>query len=179
MRRGVPIYHQDAMRIARNIRHDLQEFLSKYCEVMVHNIYDKGEQVTIPIIYLKTIRGNCVFLHDAKCSIHPVKPYLCRSAPAFSLMFHYRETVESYMKHCRGFGKGPYYSKDKIRRMLKKEIELEKRERELFAKGVYVALLNPKDRGGNHGTTYTKKQAEYLQNQNRSLEGQEVVQEVF
>jgi Fe-S-cluster containining protein len=174
MRRGVPIYHQDAIRIARNIRHDLQEFLSKYCKVIVHNIHDEGERVTIPVIYLKTTKGTCVFLHDAKCSIHAVKPYLCRSAPCISLMFHYRETVESYMKHCRGFGIGPYHSKDKIRRMLKKEIALEKRERELFEKGVYAALINPKDRGGNHGPARTQRQEEYLQNQNRSLEGQEV-----
>jgi len=178
----MPIYHQDAMRIARNIGHDLQAFLSKYCEVIVHNIFDEGEWVTIQINYLKTIRGNCVFLHDATCSIHPVKPYLCKSAPCISLWFHDRETVESFKKHCRGFGKGPYYSKDKIRRMLKEEMELEKRERELFAKGVYATLLNPKDQGGNHGSTAcacSEKPTEYFQNQSRSLEGQEVVQEVF
>jgi len=174
MIRGVPIYHQDAIRISRNIQHDLQEFLSMYCEVIVHNIYDGGERVTIPIIYLKTIRGRCVFLNDATCSIHPVKPYLCRSAPCISLLFHDQKTVESFMKHCRGFGKGPYYSKNKIRRMLKEEIQLEKRERELFAKGVYAALFKAKDRGGNYDNAIsaTEKQAEYLQNQSRSLEGQ-------
>jgi Fe-S-cluster containining protein len=152
---GVPIYHQDAMRIARNIRHDLQEFLSKYCKAIVHNIYAEGKRVKIPIIYLKTIRGGCVFLHDATCSIHSVKPYLCRSAPCTSLWFHDRKTVESFRKHCPGFGKGAYYSKDEIRRALKEEMKLENKERELFAKGVYAALLNPKDRGGNHGSTYT------------------------
>jgi Fe-S-cluster containining protein len=172
MTTGVPIYHQDAMQIARNLQHNLKEFLSEYCEAVVHNIYDDGKWVTIPVIYLKTIRGACVFLHDGTCSIHLVKPYLCRSAPRISLLFHDQETVEYFRKHCRGFGKGPYYSKDKIRRTLKEEIQLEKRERELFAKGVYAALLNAKDRGGNYDTgTKTKKHAEYLQNQSRSLEG--------
>ncbi len=173
MTTGVPIYHQDAMHIARNLQHNLKGFLSKYCEAIVHNIYDEGKWVTIPVIYLKTIRGCCVFLHDATCSIHPVKPYLCRSAPCISLVFDDRETVEYFRRHCRGFGKGPYYSKDKIRRMLNEEMKLEKRERKLFTKGVYDGLINPKDRGGNYvpTTEANEKEAEYLQNQSCSLEG--------
>ena len=142
---GVPIYRQDAIRIARTTNHGLPEFLLRYCRLVLHDIHDEGERVTIPVVHLKTTRGNCIFLDGATCLVHAAKPYLCKSAPAISLLFNDKKTFEYFREHCPGFGKGRYYGQDKIKKTLKREIALEERERKLFANGVYAGLLNAQD----------------------------------
>lgn len=67
----------DLYRAAKYLHCEPNEFLTKYCEVVV------GSQSKFPVLLLR-MRGRhntCPFLKDNRCSIHEAKPSVCRIFP--------------------------------------------------------------------------------------------------
>ena len=137
---GVPLFYEDAYKIALNFNMKLREFITKYCELEVHEIASNGKNLHIPGLYLKTIGLTCIFYKGDRCSINSVKPYYCRSAPFISLLFQSDNAIKFLKNNCKGFGRGPYYSKKKIKALLEREIGLEIKDWELYKKGLFNAL---------------------------------------
>lgn len=119
---------------------NVYEFIVKHCELTLHEIITTDNQINIPSLYLKTVDKRCIYYENG-CLIHEVKPYYCKSAPFISLLFQDENTIEFYKKHCRGFNKGRYYSKLKIKKILMHEVELEEVEWKAFNEGVYETIL--------------------------------------
>lgn len=155
--KGVPLFYSDCERISKHFAMNLYEFIAKHCELTLHDIMAEDHKINIPSLYLKTFDKRCIFYENG-CLIHEVKPYCCKSAPFISLLFHDDNTIEFYKKHCRGFNKGIYYSKEKIKNILKHEIELEEVEWKTFNDGFYETLLKLFDKGGQDDTKSAKRQ---------------------
>jgi Fe-S-cluster containining protein len=137
---GVPLFYKDAYKIALSFNMKLREFVAKYCELEVHEITTNGNNLHIPGLYLKNIGQTCIFYKANGCSINSVKPYYCQSAPFISLLFQSDTAIKFLKGNCKGFGRGPYYSKKKIKALLEKEVSLEVKDWELYKKGLFNAL---------------------------------------
>jgi Fe-S-cluster containining protein len=66
----------DIMEMAKFLKMPSLEFVMEYVSIHI------GGSSHLPIAMLKQIQsGNCTFLKDKKCSIHPAKPKICRAFP--------------------------------------------------------------------------------------------------
>ncbi|OPY26216.1 MAG: Flagellin N-methylase [Methanocella sp. PtaU1.Bin125] len=83
----IPLTLDDIFRIADFLDLGPDEFMSRYCTEVSH-----GNSVPMP--YLKRENG-CPFLDDGLCSIHFVKPLLCKYMP--STMFGSLQYLRSKM----------------------------------------------------------------------------------
>lgn len=130
--KGVPLFYSDVKRIADYKKLNLKDFLLRNCDLNLHEIIIKGQSLTIPGLYLKTFEHTCVFYKDYECLIQKVKPYLCEHSPFISLLFQDSKNIQSFKEYCKGFGQGIYYNKETIRELLEKEIEIEKKELQIY-----------------------------------------------
>jgi Fe-S-cluster containining protein len=137
MAKGVPLYYSDVERIAFSRDLATDEFMRRYCELTVHRLVTEKADLAIPGLYLQTSEGRCIFYKGDGCGIHDVKPYCCRSSPCISLLFQDDSFIEYFKKECKGFGRGPYYSKRKVKQMLEQEAGLEEAEWRLFNEGLF------------------------------------------
>lgn len=152
---GVPLYYTDIKNISCSIGLKMNAFVKQYCELTLHQIRTGKKILNIPILYLKTTKGKCIFYKSNGCTVHNVKPYCCSAAPFISLLFQDYDMIDFFKKQCNGFGHGTYYNKRKIKQILKKEVELEETEWQLFNNGLYsnlVMLLNGKGGKNDPGT---------------------------
>lgn len=84
----------DVETMARHLDLSGQEFVKTYC------ILDMDEELGWPCIQLKHVaEGPCAFrLVDGKCSVYPVRPRNCRTAPiARAVRFH----IKGNKKECQ------------------------------------------------------------------------------
>lgn len=139
---GVPLFYKDIERIASYENLNLNDFLIQYCKLVIHNVNIKKRKIEIPVLYLKTSKRRCVFYEDKNCLVHKVKPYLCSSSPFVSLLFQDDNFLEFFKNNCKGFGRGAYHSKERIKQILKQEVKLEGKEWKLFKNGLYNNILN-------------------------------------
>jgi Fe-S-cluster containining protein len=66
----------DIMEMAKFLKMPSLAFIMEYVSIHI------GGSSHLPIAMLKQIQsGNCAFLKDKKCSIHPAKPKICRAFP--------------------------------------------------------------------------------------------------
>lgn len=137
---GVPLFYKDAYEIGLNFNMSLRDFVAKYCELETHEITNNGERLHIPGLYLKKIGQTCIFYKDNACSINSVKPYNCQHAPFISLLFQSDTAIKFLKDNCKGFGQGTYYSKNKIKVILDREVGLEINDMELYERGLFNSL---------------------------------------
>lgn len=135
--KGVPLFYNDIKRIADFKKLNLKDFLLQFCELNLHEINIEDQNLKIPGLYLKKIEHTCIFYKDHDCLIQKVKPYLCEASPFISLLFQDNKNIESFKKYCKGFGKGIYYSKEVIKDLLEKELELERKDLQIYNNGLY------------------------------------------
>ena len=149
MPKGVPLYHGDIEGIARRIGIPTHDFVADFCDVDEHRIESEEKGVVhIPVIYLKTSDGKCVFFKEKGCSVHEVKPYNCKAAPFISLVFQSESWIRSLKHNCKGYGRGPFYTKRRIRQQLEEEAKLEEAEWAWFDSGYYDRLIQFSPKGG-------------------------------
>ncbi|MFH1288841.1 MAG: YkgJ family cysteine cluster protein [bacterium] len=141
---GIPLFYKDAKRIALFLSLSIDAFLLQYCGLVLNQVVIKGQEVKIPVLYLKTFDRICIFYKkcDNECLIQKAKPYVCKAAPLISLPFQNKESAEFLKKHCKGFGNGTYYSKKKVKSIFEQEAKLEEKEWQLFNDGLYDYLIN-------------------------------------
>lgn len=152
LEKGVPLFYKDAKKIALFKNLHLNDFLLQYCELNLHETIVNGHDLRIAGLYLKTSDHTCIFYKNNGCSIHKAKPYYCKSSPFISLLFQDNKTIEAFKKYCKGFGHGNYYNKKKIKSILKREIELEEKEWQLYHSGLYNSLVKLFKIGGRNDT---------------------------
>lgn len=68
----------DVFRLAAHFSRSVPEFLQQY-----NVVFATTEANKTPRLYLKVTGGKCPFFTD-KCSIHPIKPLICRLFPGLS-----------------------------------------------------------------------------------------------
>jgi Fe-S-cluster containining protein len=70
---------EDVFRLADHFKMTVPVFMEKYGVVFATTEASKK-----PRLYLKVAGEKCPFFADNKCSIHPVKPLICRLFPGIS-----------------------------------------------------------------------------------------------
>ena len=89
---GTFVTDQDIGRIASFINADPKTFVSDYCDY-------SGSR---PVLTLGTT-GFCIFFDPEKqCTIHPVKPYMCRAWPYIKTIIKNPENWNAMANSCPG-----------------------------------------------------------------------------
>ena len=84
----------DIYRAARFLDADVQEILSKYCDML------PGGESMLPLVILKErLDGSCSFLKKGKCIIHEAKPIACALQPLGRLLMLNEETGEQEFRY--------------------------------------------------------------------------------
>ena len=109
---GTYITPEDIQRISRFIGCPPDTFIPRFCDM-------SGSR---PVLTLSS-EGTCIFF-DGLCTIHPVKPYMCRAWPFIKTLVHHPENWEAMAGSCEGMKKGvPPKEVSRIARL-----EIEKRD---------------------------------------------------
>jgi Fe-S-cluster containining protein len=93
---GTYITENDIRRISEYIGVSPGEFTSRFCTVSAGKyILDQRED------------GRCIFFSDAEqCTIHPVKPYMCKAWPFISAVIRHPENWDAMAGQCPGMKQG-------------------------------------------------------------------------
>ena len=92
---GTYVTEQDMVSIARFIQADPARFLENYCDMA-------GSR---PVLTLGE-DGKCIFFDPEKqCTIHPVKPYMCRAWPFIRTIIKNPENWNAMAGSCPGMKK--------------------------------------------------------------------------
>lgn len=102
---GTYVTRQDIEKIAAYINADPDTFTAKYCDM-------SGSR---PVLTLAE-NGSCLFFDPEKqCTIHPVKPYMCRAWPYIKAIITHPENWDIMANSCPGMKKGvPYKALQRI-----------------------------------------------------------------
>jgi len=101
----------DIRDIAEFIQTDSEQFLEKYCQ-------SSGGR---PVIRVGP-SGKCVFFHDeTQCTIHPVKPRMCRAWPFIDAILKAPGNWNIMGQACPGIKTGVPH--DQVQACVKKEVE--------------------------------------------------------
>jgi Fe-S-cluster containining protein len=92
----VYLSEDDVTRAAAYLKLSVPEFESEYCIRYRHLIRLR-----------KPLAGQCHFLTETGCSIHPVKPTQCRLYPFWPELVERRSAWDEAGAFCPGIGKGP------------------------------------------------------------------------
>ena len=108
---GTYMTPKDIEAIARFIGEDKDRFLENYCQM-------SGGK---PVIRVGET-GKCVFFDPEKqCTIHPVKPRMCRAWPFIRTILTAPGNWDIMAQACPGIRTG--FSHDQVKSCVKKEIE--------------------------------------------------------
>lgn len=101
----------DIRAISKFIQTDQETFLNDYCQT-------SGNR---PVIRVAST-GKCVFFHDEKqCTIHPVKPRMCRAWPFIKPILKAPGNWEIMAQACPGIRTG--FPHEQVKACVKKEVE--------------------------------------------------------
>jgi len=102
---GTYITDQDIINISAFIKFDPEKFVAKYCD-------KSGSRSVLTL----GIDGNCIFFDSVKqCTIHPVKPYMCKAWPFIQTIIKNPENWNAMANSCPGMKKDiPYKDLVKI-----------------------------------------------------------------
>lgn len=93
---GTYVTGSDIENIARFIDADPATFVETYCDM----------SGTKPVLTLDKT-GNCIFFDPEKqCTIHPVKPYMCKAWPFIGTLIKNPENWDIMANSCPGMTKG-------------------------------------------------------------------------
>ncbi len=111
---GTYVSKDDIKAIARFIKTDPDTFIKEYCDMA-------GSR---PVLTLGK-DGRCVFFdQNEQCTIHPVKPYMCRAWPFIRTIIKNPENWNAMASACPGMKKDVPY-KDLIRIVSKEKKRLD------------------------------------------------------
>ncbi|MDY0222165.1 MAG: YkgJ family cysteine cluster protein [Desulfobacterium sp.] len=91
---GTYVNNDEIRRIAAFMACDPGTFTQQYCD-------RSGSRWVIT----QGTNGSCIFF-DKNCTIHPVKPYMCRAWPFLKTIIKNPENWEAMAKSCPGMRKG-------------------------------------------------------------------------
>ncbi len=93
---GTYVDERDIRKICDYIQADPDSFVEKYCDM-------SGSR---PVLTLGQ-DGSCIFFDPQKqCTIHPVKPYMCRAWPFIKALINHPENWDIMANSCPGMKKG-------------------------------------------------------------------------
>ena len=93
---GTYVTPKDIEKISTYIHADADAFVDNYCDM-------SGSR---PVLGLSD-QGSCIFFDPEKqCTIHPVKPYMCRAWPFISTVVKHPENWDIMANSCPGMKKG-------------------------------------------------------------------------
>lgn len=92
---GTYVTARDILRISAYIRFDTDRFTTHYCEKSgSRHVLACGED------------GCCIFFDKEKqCTIHPVKPYMCKAWPFIEAVIRHPENWDMMANSCPGMKK--------------------------------------------------------------------------
>ncbi len=92
---GTYVTDQDIEKIAGYINVATEKFISKFCDMSgTRHVLSQGEN------------GKCIFFDmEKQCTIHPVKPYMCRAWPFIEAVVKYPENWNAMAGACPGMKK--------------------------------------------------------------------------
>jgi len=109
---GTYVTSNDIERISKFIHCDPVEFISKFCS-------RSGSRY---VLSQSTETGKCIFFRqDSQCTIHPVKPHMCRAWPFIQTLTSNPENWNAMADSCPGMRKDIPYKE--IIRIVSSEME--------------------------------------------------------
>ncbi len=105
---GTYVSKTDIKRIADHIGSNPETFVNDYCD-------GSGSR----FVLTQNADGRCIFFKK-NCSIHPVKPYMCRAWPFIKTLVENPENWDAMANSCSGIRKG--IAPEILRSIVKKEI---------------------------------------------------------
>ncbi|MFO7750737.1 MAG: YkgJ family cysteine cluster protein [Desulfobacteraceae bacterium] len=106
---GTYVTENDIQRMAGYLNCSPEDFIRRYCD-------KSGSRKVLT----QKDDGKCVFF-DKNCSIHPVKPYMCRAWPFIQAVETNPENWEAMAGSCRGIKKN--VPRQALKRIVSREIE--------------------------------------------------------
>lgn len=114
---GTYVTENDIRRIAEFINTSAETFQNDYCQI------SDGK----PVLKIDST-GKCVFFSEAtQCTIHPVKPRMCRAWPYIENILKAPGNWEIMSGACPGIKTG--FSHDQVKECVKKELDKLNRSR--------------------------------------------------
>ena len=111
---GTYVTQQDIINISTYINFDPEKFISRYCDKSgKRNVLTLGKD------------GYCIFFDTGRqCTIHPVKPYMCKAWPFIQTIIKYPENWNAMANSCPGMKKNiPHKDLQKIVSREKKRLD--------------------------------------------------------
>lgn len=92
---GTYVTKQDIIHISNYIKVDPEKFVARYCDPSgSRNVLTLGKD------------GYCIFFDKVKqCTIHPVKPYMCKAWPFIQTLILHPENWNAMANSCPGMKK--------------------------------------------------------------------------
>jgi len=92
---GTYVTQKDIRNISNYIQFDENKFAEKYCD-------KSGSRFVLTL----GKNGRCIFFdQDKQCTIHPVKPYMCRAWPFLATLIKNPENWNAMANSCKGMKK--------------------------------------------------------------------------
>ena len=111
---GTYVTQQDIINISTYINFDPEKFISRYCDRSgSRHVLTLGKD------------GCCIFFDKInQCTIHPVKPYMCKAWPFIRTIIKHPENWNAMANSCPGMKKDiPYKDLQKIVAMEKGRLD--------------------------------------------------------
>ncbi len=111
---GTYVTHQDIINISRYIGFDPEKFIPRYCDPSgSRHVLTLGKD------------GFCIFFDKIiQCTIHPVKPYMCKAWPFIKTIIDHPENWNTMANSCPGMKKDiPYKDLQRIVAREKKRLD--------------------------------------------------------
>ncbi len=92
---GTYVTPQDIINISSHIKFDPDQFIEHYCDKSgSRHVLTRGTD------------GCCIFFNkEEQCTIHPVKPYMCKAWPFIQAVISYPENWNAMANSCPGMKK--------------------------------------------------------------------------
>ncbi|OGR26874.1 MAG: Fe-S oxidoreductase [Desulfobacterales bacterium RIFOXYA12_FULL_46_15] len=123
---GTYVTARDIIHISEYISFNPDQFAMRYCEKSgSRHVLACGKD------------GRCIFFDKEKqCTIHPVKPYMCKAWPFIATLIRHPENWNTMANSCPGI------KKDIPEKLLEKIVRLEKKKLDLSIKKLDIQI-NP------------------------------------
>ena len=109
---GTYITEKDIKKISDYIHLDAEVFIAERCDISgKRHVLTQGKD------------GKCIFFDSKKqCTIHPVKPYMCRAWPFIAAVVKHPENWDAMAGSCPGMKKN--VPAQALKKIVQKEIEM-------------------------------------------------------
>ena len=99
---------KDVKRLSNFFEISIKEFISKYCSKNKKFLYLK-ENIN---------NKNCIYLKNKRCNVYKARPEQCRTWPFWPENMNPKKWGKEIVNFCPGIGKGKYFSKNEIKKIL-------------------------------------------------------------